>query len=151
MRGYEAEAHVGVGEVHAIARGADVPVHISHFHGPANMLVQLVDDSRASGVDLTFDSYPYSRGSSIVAMVGLPAWVQAGGTDATVARLRDADVRKRLRETWFAGRPDLFARITFAWVANPASRLVRGTDPAGGGRDRGFRPCRLSLRPAHSV
>jgi N-acyl-D-amino-acid deacylase len=83
------------------------------------MLVQLVDDSRASGVDLTFDSYPYSRGSSIVAMVGLPAWVQAGGTEATVARLRDADVRERLRETWFAGRPDLFARITFAWVGNP--------------------------------
>jgi|BarGraNGADG00212_1021973.scaffolds.fasta_scaffold00633_6 N-acyl-D-amino-acid deacylase len=119
MRGYEAQAHVGVGEVHAIGRGADVPVHISHYHGPAHMLVQLVDDSRASGVDLTFDSYPYSRGSSIVAMVGLPAWVQAGGTEATVARLRDADVRERLRETWFAGRPDLFARITFAWVGNP--------------------------------
>jgi N-acyl-D-amino-acid deacylase len=119
MRGYESEAHLGVGEVRAIARGAGVPAHISHYHGPAHMLAKLVDDSRADGVDLTFDSYPYSRGSSIVAMVALPVWVQAGGTEATVARLRDADVRVRLREAWFAARPDLFARITFAWVDNP--------------------------------
>jgi N-acyl-D-amino-acid deacylase len=119
MRGYESEAHLGVGEMHAIARGAGVPAHISHYHGPAHMLAKLVDDSRADGIDLTFDSYPYSRGSSIVAMVALPVWVQAGGTEATVARLRDADVRVRLREAWFAARPELFARITFAWVDHP--------------------------------
>ena len=119
MRGYEAQAHVGVAEMHAIARDAGVAAHISHYHGPAHMLVQLVDDVRADGVDLTFDSYPYSRGSSIVAMVALPVWVQAGGTEATIARLRDADVRKQLQLTWFAERADLFARITFAWISDP--------------------------------
>lgn len=119
MRGYESEAHLGVGEVCAIAQGAGVPAHISHYHGPAHMLVKLVDDSRADGIDLTFDSYPYIRGSSIVAMVALPVWVQAGGTEATVARLRDSDVRARLRESWFAARPDLFARIMFSWVDDP--------------------------------
>lgn len=82
------------------------------------MLGQLVDDVRADGVDLTFDSYPYSRGSSIVAMVALPVWVQAGGTEATIAPLRDADVREQLRLTWFAGRVDLYARITFAWIGD---------------------------------
>ncbi|TDD87639.1 D-aminoacylase [Actinomadura darangshiensis] len=119
MRGYEAEAHVGVAEVNAIARDADVPAHISHYHGPAHMLVKLIDDSRAEGVDLTFDSYPYDRGASIVAMVGLPVWVQGGGTDATVARLRDAGVRARLHETWFPERPELYDRIAFAWVDHP--------------------------------
>lgn len=119
MRGYEAEAHLGVAEVNAIARDAGVPAHISHYHGPAHMLVNLIDDARAEGIDLTFDSYPYIRGASIVAMVALPVWVQGGGTEATVARLRDAGVRARLHETWFGARPDLFARITFAWVDNP--------------------------------
>jgi N-acyl-D-amino-acid deacylase len=119
MRGYEALAHVGVAEVHAIARDAGVAAHISHYHGPAHMLVQLVDDARADGVDLTFDSYPYNRGSSIVAMVALPVWVQAGGTEETIARLRKVDVRERLRLTWFAGRADLFARITFASIGDP--------------------------------
>jgi N-acyl-D-amino-acid deacylase len=118
MRGYESDAHVGVGEVRAIARDAGIPAHISHYHGPANMLIQLVEDARAAGVDVTFDSYPYSRGCSIVAMVALPVWVQAGGTAATVARLRDPEVRARLRETWFSQRPDLFARITFSWVGS---------------------------------
>lgn len=126
MRGYEADAHIGVGEVHAIARDAGIAAHISHFHGPAHMLTGLIDDARATGVDLTFDSYPYSRGCSIVAMVALPVEVQVGGTAATVTRLRDPQVRAHLRATWSAMRPDLFARITFSWVASPEYAWCEG-------------------------
>jgi N-acyl-D-amino-acid deacylase len=110
----------------AIAVGAGVPVHISHFHGPAHMLTGLVDDARVAGVDLTFDSYPYSRGSSIVAMVALPAWVQVGGIDETLRRLHDDGVRARLRDEWFADHDDLFDRMTLSYVKAPDLAWAEG-------------------------
>ena len=35
------------------------------------------------GLDLTYDTYPYLAGSTILGMVALPAWVQEGGIEPT--------------------------------------------------------------------
>ncbi len=49
----------------------------------------LIDEGRALGLDLTYDTYPYLAASTILGMVALPPWVQEGGIDATVERLQD--------------------------------------------------------------
>ena len=90
MRGYGARAAVGMGEVFAIAHAAGVPAHVSHYNGRADLLLPLIDEGRALGLDLTFDSYPYLAASTILGMVALPAWVQEGGIEPTVERLRDS-------------------------------------------------------------
>ena len=88
-------------EVCRIGRESGVPVHISHFNSQAELVLPRLDQGRREGIDVTYDLYCYLAGSTILGMKALPPWVQLGGIDETVARLRDAGVRERLR-TWFA-------------------------------------------------
>jgi N-acyl-D-amino-acid deacylase len=96
-----------------IGRRGDAPVHITHFYhrqsfpdGPGPMLA-LVDDARASGLDVTFDTYP-SEWASTRLLIMIPPWVQAGGPGPTKERLADRAVRDRIRAE-LAERGVLFA------------------------------------------
>ncbi len=111
MRGYGRAAPVGLAEARAIAEAARVGLHVSHYKGPADLLLSLVDDARAGGVDLTFDSYPYRRACTILAMAALPRFLDDTDLDRVVARL--AAERERIVA---ALDPDLWPRITFAHV-----------------------------------
>jgi N-acyl-D-amino-acid deacylase len=86
-----------------IGRRGGAPVHITHFYHrrrspgtPAQML-QLVDDARAEGLDVTFDLYPYEWASTRL-LIMLPTWIQAGGIGPIRERLADAGTRARIRE-----------------------------------------------------
>ncbi|HEV7838017.1 MAG TPA: D-aminoacylase [Gemmatimonadaceae bacterium] len=58
--------------------------------------VALVDSARKAGIDVTADQYPYiASGTGLSAM--LNTWVQEGGDDSLVVRLRDPAVRARLK------------------------------------------------------
>jgi len=116
MRGYEEKAGRAFAELVRIARASGVATHVSHYHGPAEELAGYVDDARASGLDVTFDSYPYLRGSSILSMVTLPTWLPIAEPERTVALLRDPAVRERLRTEHFPGLADLWGRVTMANV-----------------------------------
>jgi N-acyl-D-amino-acid deacylase len=91
-----------------IGRRAGAPAHITHFYhrqthpGGPERLLALVDDARAEGLDVTFDSYP-SEWASTRLLIQLPGWIQAGGPSPLKARLADRDARDRLR-TEFAAR-----------------------------------------------
>lgn len=127
MRGYEADGWRGMAEVCAIAERSGVAAHVSHYHGPANMLASLVDDGRARGLDITFDTYPYLRGSTILAMVALRADVQAGGVERSLERLTTLQLRTRLLEEWFAAIGDVLPRIVLSYVAAPQYRWAEET------------------------
>jgi N-acyl-D-amino-acid deacylase len=85
-----------------IGRRADAPSHITHFYhrathpGPAEPLLALVDDARAQGLDITFDTYPYEWASTRL-LIQLPLWIQAGGPGPLKTRLADRTARDRLR------------------------------------------------------
>jgi N-acyl-D-amino-acid deacylase len=96
-----------------IGRRGDGPAHITHFYhrqtfpgGPGPMLA-LVDDARAEGLDVTFDTYPYEWASTRL-LIMIPPWAQAGGPMRTKERLSDAAVRDRIRRE-LAERGVLFA------------------------------------------
>jgi dihydroorotase/N-acyl-D-amino-acid deacylase len=58
--------------------------------------LRIIDSARAAGIDVTADQYPYiASGTGLAAMLNL--WVQEGGADSLVVRLRDSTVRARLR------------------------------------------------------
>jgi N-acyl-D-amino-acid deacylase len=85
-----------------IGRRAGAPAHITHFYhrethpgGPEPMLA-LVDDARAAGLDVTFDSYP-SEWASTRLLIQLPMWIQAGGPGPLKTRLADRTARDRGR------------------------------------------------------
>ena len=85
-----------------IGRRAGAPAHITHFYhrethpGPAEPLLVLVDDARAKGLDVTFDTYP-SEWASTRLLIQLPAWIQAGGPGPLKERLAERTARDRLR------------------------------------------------------
>jgi N-acyl-D-amino-acid deacylase len=86
-----------------IGRRAEAPAHITHFYhrqayprGPDELLA-LVDDARAEGLDVTFDSYP-SEWASTRLLIQLPQWVQAGGPTKLKERLAEVAARDRIRQ-----------------------------------------------------
>ena len=90
-----------------IGRRAGAPAHITHFYhrdthpgGPEPMLA-LVDDARADGLDVTFDTYP-SEWASTRLLIQLPQWIQAGGPGPLKARLADRAARDRVRAEFTA-------------------------------------------------
>jgi N-acyl-D-amino-acid deacylase len=56
----------------------------------------VIDQARARGLDIQFDTYPYNAGSSMFLMY-LPFWVNEGGPNEMLRRLRDPSDRARLR------------------------------------------------------
>ena len=86
-------------EAITVGRRSGVPVHISHYHNPVDgmgpRMLQLVDEGRDSGVDVTFDQYPYAAASTILHSL-LPYWVHAGGPAALLERIRQPAVRDEI-------------------------------------------------------
>lgn len=92
MRAYGTRAGVGMSEVVEIAQRSGTAVHVSHLHGPADVLLPLVEEALAGGVDLTYDSYPYLRGNTILAMVVLPPEVPAAEPERALEMLSSGEL-----------------------------------------------------------
>ena len=93
-----------------IGRRGEAPVHITHLYhrpiypGPAEQLIGLVEEARAGGLDVTWDTYPYEWACTRL-LIQLPPWVQSGGPDATLERLADpGSVTRAPRRDARAGR-----------------------------------------------
>ena len=141
MRAYGPSAAIGMDEVCRIARESGAAAHVSHYNGPADLLLPLIDQGRALGLDLTYDTYPYTAGSTILGMVALPPEVQQGGIESTLARLADPAVRARLIAEWFSTpTPYPLDRITLAMVADPAMRWAEGLTVVDAAREAGLSP-----------
>lgn len=89
-------------EVIEICLAAGCPLHISHLKaaGRANwekgpQLLAKMEEARARGLDVTFDQYPYTAGSTYF-QACLPPWATEGGVEKTVARLKDPALRERI-------------------------------------------------------
>jgi len=91
-------------EVFEIARRAQIPVEIWHLKtaykknwGRMPALLQSIRQARARGLDISADIYPYIAGSTSLAAC-LPPWALEGGTEKMLTRLRDPQIRDRLKQ-----------------------------------------------------
>ena len=91
-----------VAETIEIARASGAPAEIYHLKagGPANWgkldaVVAMVDEARRDGVRITADMYTYVRGATGLD-AAMPPWVQDGGLEAWIERMRDPAVRARV-------------------------------------------------------
>lgn len=105
QRDYGANLFAATEESTEIAREAGVPVQIAHLqmNGPGNAgrapeLLELLERIRASGVDVTCDTYPYTAGSTFIQSL-LPTWAVDGGPDAILRRLAAPETRARIIES----------------------------------------------------
>lgn len=111
--GYEENSASGVDEVIMIARASGAHPHVSHFHARSDLIIDLVDAARDDGIDLTFDSYPYSRGCTVLGMLMLPPELMADGFDVAVTQL---------------ARPEVQAAVVADWIPVMAARADMGRD-----------------------
>ena len=91
-------------EVIRIAKESGVKIHFSHFKicGQKNWklikpVIALLDKCKEEGINVSYDQYPYVAGSTMLGVI-LPPWAHAGGTDKLIERLRDKDLRKKMKE-----------------------------------------------------
>ena len=150
--GYEENAATGLDEVVAICRAAGVRGHVSHLHARSALVRQLVDRAREQ-VDLTFDSYPYSRGSSLLSMLLLPPELLGAGVAACAAALADPAVRADVLGTWvpvLAARADMGPRwaeqVRYAHVAAPGYDWLPGLTLAEAAEQAGTSAAELGLQ-----
>jgi N-acyl-D-amino-acid deacylase len=91
-------------EVFQIARRAQIPVEIWHLKtaykknwGRMPEVLAKIRRARAGGLDITADIYPYIAGSTSLSAC-LPPWALEGGTEKMLARLRDQNIRRQLKQ-----------------------------------------------------
>lgn len=94
-----------------VGETAGIPVQISHHKiaskslwGHSKQTLQLFEEARIRGVDVTVDQYPYKAGSTSL-MTLLPPWVHDGGNEAALDRLRNPEQRERMRREIKGGIP----------------------------------------------
>jgi N-acyl-D-amino-acid deacylase len=91
-------------ELITIAREADIPAEIYHLKaaGASNWskmdeVFARVEAARAEGLRITADMYTYTAGATGLD-AAMPPWVQEGGHDVWVERLKDPGVRAQVKE-----------------------------------------------------
>jgi N-acyl-D-amino-acid deacylase len=87
-----------------IGRQANMPVEISHFKltykpnwGRSERTVAQVEQARKEGIDVTVDQYPYVASSTTLDIV-VPTWAFAGGFDSLNYRLKNTEIRKKIKD-----------------------------------------------------
>ncbi|HOJ40577.1 MAG TPA: amidohydrolase family protein, partial [bacterium] len=94
-----------------IGRQAGVPVQISHLKaaGPANWhqteaALKLIEKARTSGLEVSYDQYPYTAASTSLTAL-LPPRAKEGGWSTIRQLLRDSERRKKVKEEMQQGLP----------------------------------------------
>ncbi|MFS0773219.1 N-acyl-D-amino-acid deacylase family protein [Sphingomonas sp. 1P08PE] len=138
-----------------IAEASGAPAEIYHFKqaGKANWgkfdrVVAMIEAARARGTRITADMYTYTAGATGLD-AAMPSWVQAGGTQAWIARLKDPATRAKVAaamreahpdswENFFAGAgPEGMLLLAFK---NPSLKPLTGKTLAEVARMRGKSP-----------
>jgi N-acyl-D-amino-acid deacylase len=85
-----------------IARSSGAPAEIYHLKAAGkenwsklDSLIALVNQARSSGTRITADMYTYTAGATGLD-AAMPLWVQDGGLEAWIGRLKDPAIRARV-------------------------------------------------------
>lgn len=93
LRAYGPGVQAGLEELVAVGQKAGVRVHASHLWGPPAPIEAAFQAADAAGVQVSYDMYPYRKSSTILAVLLLPAGLQASGPQHTLAALADPGQR----------------------------------------------------------
>ncbi len=91
-----------VDETIEIARRAQIPAEIYHLKAAGRAhwnkideVIARIDAARAQGLHVTTDMYTYTAGATGLD-AAMPTWVQDGGLEAWIQRLKDPKIRERV-------------------------------------------------------
>jgi len=155
VRGEGAHLVDAVGELVDVARSTGVRAEIYHFKASGRKnwplfddAVALVDAARADGLAITADVYTYPAGATGL-NASMPPWVQEGGFEASLERLADPELRRRIAKEMLeesddwenmylgAGSPDNILLVGFK---NPELKKYTGMSLGEVAAERGTSP-----------
>ena len=141
MRSEGASEMAALDEAIRIGREAGLPVEIFHLKvsgkprwGSMVKIVEKIQAARDSGLDIRANQYPYVAGGTALASA-LPPWVADGGVTKLLERLRDPNVRSRIKNEMATDHSDwenLYfdcgggGGILIAGVVNPELKKYNG-------------------------
>jgi N-acyl-D-amino-acid deacylase len=112
MRSEGASEMAAVDEAIRIGREAGLPVEIFHLKvsgkprwGSMVQVVEKIQAARDSGLDIRANQYPYVAGGTALAS-SLPPWVADGGVAKLLERLKNPNVRTRIKSEMAADHTD---------------------------------------------
>jgi len=126
MRGLRETFVEATKEAIRIGEEADLPVQISHYvpqyggWGLCKESIPLIEDARNRGLDVTFDIHLDTVGGTSVSDI-LPVWVKDGGIDQLIARLKEKEIRDRLKSEM----PDFVGPGTSGFVKHGRWDILR--------------------------
>jgi N-acyl-D-amino-acid deacylase len=96
-----------------VGEKAGTAVHFFHLNSTSSTraadFLAIIEEARQRGLKVTGDAYTYTWGITGLSSY-IPAWAQAGGREAMLARLRDPGERKRIARG-FVSEPPYLANI----------------------------------------
>jgi len=138
-----------------VAREAKIAAQVYHLKAAGrenwpkiDAAIKKIEDARAAGLKITADMYTYTAGQTGLD-ASMPPWVQEGGYNAWVERLRDPKIRERVKremntpandwENFFlaTGSPDKILLIGFK---NPKLKPLTGKTLGEVSKMRGASP-----------
>ncbi|TAJ69459.1 MAG: D-aminoacylase [Phenylobacterium sp.] len=154
MRSEGARLLEATDEVIDISRRSGAPAEIYHLKaagrdnwGKMDAAIGRIEAARASGLRITADMYTYPA-SSTGLDAAMPTWVQAGGVEAWIGRLKDPATRARVIEEMRSGSPT-FENLQrgagadgtlLVGFKNPKLKPLTGKTLAQVAKDRGVSP-----------
>lgn len=122
MRYDDRGVRASVAEAIETAERSGVELNISHLYprpsdpaDEADRYITMIEEARARGVRVTWDTTVFPRGGGAWVQ-SLPLWALDGGMSAMQERLRDPEVRKRIRAH--------FEDPNFDWADNWDDQLI---------------------------
>lgn len=121
MRNEDDRVEISLAESIRIARASGVRLQISHLKAQnaanwhkAPMLLKMIDEARASGVDIAFDRYPYIAFSTGMSTF-IPLNERQGSTDEILVRLESPSISQKIGE---------YARSRFERLGGPQNIVI---------------------------
>ena len=148
-----------IDELIEISRRSGAPAEIYHLKqaGRANwnkldQVIAKVEAARAQGLSITADMYTYTAGGTNLA-ASMPPWVQDGGNEAMLKRLRDPAVVARVKREMLQPGKDwenLYLHagpdgVLLATLTEPALKSLIGKTVAESAKLRGVTPEQLVI------
>ena len=134
-----------------LARRTGCRLQISHLQavGPRNWdkqgtVIEKIERAAANGIDVGFDCYPYTRGSTVLSQL-LPQCALEGGIDGLLARLDDRAERTRITAETEASLAQGWAGIWIASVESQRNRSLIGKTVAAIAEERAREPVEIVL------
>ncbi len=88
-----------------IGRQAKLPIHISHIKclgadvwNKSDDIIKLIENSRAEGIDVTANQYPYDASGTSLNGAVVPRWAESGGKDSLYIRYSQPILKQQILE-----------------------------------------------------